>query len=395
MSRKKRCSCKGRTNKKHTFQLTRTLCAALSQLCWVFCCPPCPPCIIRKIAFHPPKPPTYKIVTTSKGMPKMVIQDESLKILPLPQMRSKTILLYEKISTCMCREHKKIVAMQWLHTSETSRSNLVILHSHVNAADLGTVQFPMETLARRTGCDVIAYDYSGYGGSDGSPSEDVILRNADMVMKYINDVLHRPPSDVIVYGQSIGSVPTWYLASKYDVAGVIQLSGLYSGWRTLNRESGSIENVSQSGCCCLNPFNNAGLVKEVRSPVLLIHGKADEVIQFSHAVELLRLCGAFAVPPLWIDGIGHVGIERTREFYERVNKFLHEEVRRFAAAQLAVSNSTISSRSADTPSAAVPTTRLTRNIQLSPKFAQSSDANQTKSKPIRSERKVFAPVGRI
>lgn len=61
--------------------------------------------------------------------------------------------------------------MQWLHPKGTSKHNMVILHSHVNAADLGTLQFAMDLLARRTGCDVVAYDYSGYGASEGSPSE--------------------------------------------------------------------------------------------------------------------------------------------------------------------------------------------------------------------------------
>lgn len=61
---------------------------------------------------------------------------------------------------------------------------------------------------------------------------------------------------------------------RVQVAGVIQLSGLHSGWRTLCRKK---QTSAPFGCCCLNPFNNANLVKSVRAPVLLVHGTEDEV----------------------------------------------------------------------------------------------------------------------
>ncbi|OQR80019.1 abhydrolase domain-containing protein [Tropilaelaps mercedesae] len=318
----------------------RTVSEILSRFCWVFCCPPCPPCITRKIAFHPPKPPTYRILISLGGTPEMEILDETLKISSPFQMKGDVVLLHEKPNVCDTKL-RRLVAMQWLHPRSAAKNNMLILHSHVNAADLGSIQFAMELLARRTGCDVISYDYCGYGGSDGTPSEDIILQNADTVMHYITQVLRRPSTSVVVYGQSIGSVPTWYLASKYDVAGVIQLSGLHSGWRTLCRKK---QTSAPYGCCCLNPFNNANLVKNVSAPILLIHGTEDEVIQFSQALEMRRLCGNKAVEPLWAEGLGHMGIERTRGFYARITKFINEEIHK------RVGTSTMSSSSITTDS---------------------------------------------
>lgn len=67
---------------------------------------------------------------------------------------------------------------------------MLILHSHVNAADLGSLQFAMELLARRTGCDVVAYDYSGYGGSEGTPSESESSVSWRHVYIYLYRLLH-------------------------------------------------------------------------------------------------------------------------------------------------------------------------------------------------------------
>lgn len=41
-------------------------------------------------------------------------------------------------------------------------------------------------------------------------------------------------------------------------------------------------------------------VSEVNSPVLVIHGTHDEVIDFSHGVAIYEKCPK-AVPPLWVE----------------------------------------------------------------------------------------------
>lgn len=50
------------------------------------------------------------------------------------------------------------------------------------------------------------------------------------------------PSNIILYGQSIGTVPTIDLASKYDCAGVILHAPLMSGMRVAF-------NTNRTWCC--------------------------------------------------------------------------------------------------------------------------------------------------
>ena len=49
-------------------------------------------------------------------------------------------------------------------------------------------------------------------------------------------------------------------------------------------------------------------VSRIPSPVLIIHGTEDEVIDFSHGLALYERCPS-AVEPLWVEGAGHNDIE--------------------------------------------------------------------------------------
>ncbi|CAD6994738.1 unnamed protein product [Ceratitis capitata] len=51
-------------------------------------------------------------------------------------------------------------------------------------------------------------------------------------------------------------------------------------------------------------FPSIDKVSKVKSPVLVIHGTDDEVIDFSHGIGIYERCPK-AVEPLWVEGAGH------------------------------------------------------------------------------------------
>ena len=50
-------------------------------------------------------------------------------------------------------------------------ARFTILHSHGNAVDLGQMSSFYLGLGNRINCNIFSYDYSGYGVSEGKPSE--------------------------------------------------------------------------------------------------------------------------------------------------------------------------------------------------------------------------------
>lgn len=76
---------------------------------------------------------------------------------------------------------------------------------------------------------------------------------------------------------------------------------------------------------CLFPLYSIDKVSKVASPVLVIHGTEDEVIDFSHGLAMYERCPR-AVEPLWVEGAGHNDIELYAQYLERLKQFISFEL---------------------------------------------------------------------
>ena len=117
-------------------------------------------------------------------------------------------------------------------------ASLTVLFSHGNAEDLGMMYNRMRELARVLQVNVMAYDYTGYGHSTGTPSEDMCYRNIEAAYGYLRDVRGILPSQIILYGRSLGSGPSCHLAAKsaregQSVAALILHSPFLSVYRVV------------------------------------------------------------------------------------------------------------------------------------------------------------------
>ncbi|KAA0718625.1 Protein ABHD17A [Triplophysa tibetana] len=117
--------------------------------------------------------------------------------------------------------------------------------------------------------------------------------------------------------KSIGTVPTVDLASRYECAAVVLHSPLTSGMRVAFPDT--------KKTYCFDAFPNIEKVSKITSPVLIIHGTEDEVIDFSHGLALFERCPK-AVEPLWVEGAGHNDIELYSQYLERLRRFISQEV---------------------------------------------------------------------
>ncbi|XP_015359089.2 alpha/beta hydrolase domain-containing protein 17A [Marmota marmota marmota] len=106
-----------------------------------------------------------------------------------------------------------------------------VLFSHGNAVDLGQMSSFYIGLGTRISCNIFSYDYSGYGVSSGRPSEKNLYADIDAAWQALRTRYGISPDSIILYGQSIGTVPTVDLASRYECAAVVLHSPLTSGMR--------------------------------------------------------------------------------------------------------------------------------------------------------------------
>jgi len=209
--------------------------------------------------------------------------------------------------------YRKQDVNMWLETDRGNRipafhirrgHPFTILVSHANAEDLGIVLGFWNYMSDMLQVDVFAYEYSGYGHSTGTPSEDNMYSDARAALQLLVEGFKlKPERDIILYGKSIGSCPTCHLASRTRVRGVMIVSGLASGSRVLFP-------TTKVYLMDMLYFHNIGRLSSNKSPVQVVHGTHDEVVPFSNGQDLHAACGKYhPLPPGWIEGATHNNLE--------------------------------------------------------------------------------------
>ena len=123
-------------------------------------------------------------------------------------------------------------------------------------------------------------EYRGYGRSEGEPSEDGIYRDAEAVWQWLVNTKKVAPENIVLYGKSLGGGPATELAVRYS-AGALVLQSTFT----------SIPDMAKRVLPWVpkfliqTQFDNETKLKTVKSPTLLIHSRADDLIPFEPSVR--------------------------------------------------------------------------------------------------------------
>eukprot|EP00933_Yihiella_yeosuensis_P006725 TRINITY_DN111491_c0_g1_i1.p1 TRINITY_DN111491_c0_g1~~TRINITY_DN111491_c0_g1_i1.p1 ORF type:complete len:409 (+),score=70.09 TRINITY_DN111491_c0_g1_i1:103-1329(+) len=165
----------------------------------------------------------------------------------------------------------------------------VILFCHGNAEDLGMC-FPFVRHMRdQFKMNVLAVEYPGYGllHNISTSSEAALKEVALTAFRFILDELKVAYEQIILFGRSVGSGPSVYLASRFPVGGLILVAAFASV-----REAAKSLIGNFVGHVLDERFPNITLIGNVSCPTLFIHGEKDSLVPPSHSVALFKNCRA-------------------------------------------------------------------------------------------------------
>ena len=202
---------------------------SVPELCYLFCCPPLPSRIAAKLAFLPPAP-TYEIEEENPSRAGGDVNSSCTLHLTERSEWQYTHRELEGIEVFKTRTRRNN-SVACMHVKNTDNPKYTILFTHGNAVDLGQMSSFFVGLGSRINCNIFAFDYSGYGVSTGKPSEKNVYSDAEAAWNVLRTRYNLAPNQIILYGQSIGTVAAIHLATRYDVAGVVLHSPLMSGMR--------------------------------------------------------------------------------------------------------------------------------------------------------------------
>lgn len=183
----------------------------------------------------------------------------------------------------MKEDHAERLAL-WAGKAEGVPSSApVIVFFHGSFGNMGHSS-PLIELLTCFDCHVVAFDYSGYGASGGSPSTQQILEDGTLVYNYARK--RWPDSEVILWGHSLGTAVATYVASNYGCRALVLMAPFY-GLEELGREAGGVLRLAGSFFARLvNLLPTNEWICRVTCPVAIIHSLNDKIISYRHSLML-------------------------------------------------------------------------------------------------------------
>jgi len=184
-------------------------------------------------------------------------------------------LQYEEINISVNKDSINI-----LHFPKENCKNLFIF-SHGTSGNLYHRIKHVKNIMNDLDTSVVLYDYRGYGNSKGKCSEKNIYADIEIVYNFM---LSKYKADnIILYGSSLGTIATIYLASRVNCKAVI----LHSPFLSLRQIIPWY--IRYFIYFSVNDFNMTEKIKSIMNPTLIFHSIDDNVIPYRHSTRIFNM----------------------------------------------------------------------------------------------------------
>ncbi len=161
----------------------------------------------------------------------------------------------------------------WFVPATGPDDGLAVLVANGNAGDRSGRAALARALADR-GLAVLLFDYRGYGGNPGRPSETGLARDVRAAQRFLVDDAGWPPHRILYYGESLGAAVVTELAAEHPPAGLV-LRSPFVDLASVGRVHFPYLPVST---LLRDEYPLVTQLADVRIPVTVVYGDRDSVV---------------------------------------------------------------------------------------------------------------------
>lgn len=162
------------------------------------------------------------------------------------------------------------------------RSDKVIVFFHGNAGHAAH-RIYKAALYVHAGYSVMLAEYRGYGGNEGRPTEEGFYKDARAQIDYLINQKGYSEEQIILYGESIGSGVAVQMAQEYKGVHALILETPFSSMVDVAMKRYFYVPVR---LLLLDRYDSASKISSIDMPVLIGHGKKDNVVPYASARHL-------------------------------------------------------------------------------------------------------------
>jgi fermentation-respiration switch protein FrsA (DUF1100 family) len=187
----------------------------------------------------------------------------------------------------------------WFVAAGEPDTGMAVLVAPGNAGNR-SLRAPLAAALARRGLAVLLFDYRGYGGNRGRPTQTGLARDVRAALRFLVDVAGLPRDRILYYGESLGAAVVTELATAHPPAGLI-LRSPFTDLASVGRVHYPFLPVR---LLLRDRYPLAEQLALVRVPTTVVYGRDDGIV----APEQSRAVAAAAAGPtrlLEIEGAGH------------------------------------------------------------------------------------------
>jgi fermentation-respiration switch protein FrsA (DUF1100 family) len=168
----------------------------------------------------------------------------------------------------------------WFVAPQADKPVIVFFHGNGGSLRYSVARF-RELIG--AGIGLVALEYRGYGGNEGSPSEAGLIADGEVAYAYA--AAHYPTKQIVIWGQSLGSGVAVAVAAEKPVGRIILEAPFTSTAAVASIRYWYIP-VS---LLMKDQFHSDTRIQKVTASLLILHGMKDQVVPFAMGERLFEL----------------------------------------------------------------------------------------------------------